>query len=124
VEPDSAACMGPSLAEGRPVSVATGQTIMSGLNCGSPSSLAWPLISNGLDSAVTVSETTAIEHAHRLAEVAIAVGPCVAASLAGVPKFLTGHDRVSLRRHLGVDSDSVIVLTIPEGADANPVPDA
>src|SRR5699024_2884232 len=56
VEPDSAACMGPSLAEGRPVSVATGQTIMSGLNCGSPSSLAWPVISNGLDAPVAVSE--------------------------------------------------------------------
>ena len=124
VEPDSAACMGPSLAEGRPVSVATGQTIMSGLNCGSPSSLAWPLISNGLDAAVTVSETAAIEAAHRLADLGIAAGPCGAASLAGVRESLTGDDRVSRRRHLGVDSDSVIVLTITEGAEANPVPEA
>ena len=124
VEPDSAACMGPSLTAGRPVSVETGQTIMSGLNCGTPSSLAWPLISNGLDAAVTVSESASIEAAHRLADLGIAAGPCGAASLAGVRESLTGDDRVSRRRHLGVDSDSVIVLTITEGAEANPVPEA
>src|SRR5699024_2784405 len=56
VEPDSAACMGPSLTAGRPVSVETGHTIMSGLNCGTPSSLAWPLISNGLRSEEHTSE--------------------------------------------------------------------
>jgi diaminopropionate ammonia-lyase len=124
VEPDSAACMGPSLAQGHPVSVETGHTIMSGLNCGTPSSLAWPLISNGLDAAVTVSETAAIEAAHRLADLGIAAGPCGAASLAGVRESLTGEDQVSRRRHLGVDSNSVIVLTITEGAEANPVPEA
>src|SRR5699024_10514995 len=124
VEPDSAGCMGPSLAEGHPISVETGQTIMSGLNCGTPSSLAWPLISNGLDAAGTVSETAAIEAAHRLADLGIAAGPCGAASLAGVRASLTGEEQVSRRRHLGVDSDSVIVLTITEGAEANPVPEA
>jgi diaminopropionate ammonia-lyase len=106
------------------VTVETEQTIMSGLNCGTPSSLAWPLISNGLDAAVTVSETAAIEAAHRLADLGMAAGPCGAASLAGVREALTGADAESRRRHLGVDADSVIVLTITEGAEANPVPEA
>src|SRR5699024_728620 len=107
-----------------PVSVATGQTIMSGLNCGSPSSLAWPLISNGLDAAVTVSETAAIEAAHRLADLGIAAGPCGAASLAGARASPTRDDRVPRRRRRGGGSDSVIVLPIPEGAEANPAPEA
>ncbi|WP_152345979.1 pyridoxal-phosphate dependent enzyme [Brevibacterium sp. CFH 10365] len=123
VEPDTAACMGPSLAADRPVTVETGQTIMSGLNCGTPSSLVWPLVRNGLDAAVTVSESAAVAAAHRLAELGVAAGPCGAASLAGAIEALTGSDKDSRRRHLGVDADSVVVLTITEGAEANPVPD-
>ncbi len=122
VEPDAAACMGPSLAADRPVTVETGKTIMSGLNCGTPSSLAWPLIRDGLDAAVTVSESAAVDAAHRLAELGVAAGPCGAASLAGAREALTGTDKDSRRRHLGVDADSVVVLTITEGAEANPVP--
>lgn len=122
VEPDTAACMGPSLAADRPVTVETGQTIMSGLNCGTPSSLAWPLVRNGLDAAVTVSDSAAVDAAHRLADLGVAAGPCGAASLAGVREALTGSDKDSRRRHLGVDTDSVVVLTITEGAEANPVP--
>lgn len=36
VETEAAACMGPSLDAGHPVTVETGNTIMSGLNCGTP----------------------------------------------------------------------------------------
>lgn len=124
VETEAAACMGPSLDAGHPVTVETGKTIMSGLNCGTPSSLAWPLVRDGLDAAVTVTDDAAIDAAHRLAELGVAAGPCGAASLAGVREALTGADAESRRRHLGVDADSVIVLTITEGSAANPVPEA
>ncbi|WP_166828445.1 diaminopropionate ammonia-lyase [Brevibacterium limosum] len=122
VETEAAACMGPSLDAGHPVTVETGKTIMSGLNCGTPSSLAWPLVRDGLDAAVAVSDDAAIDAAHRLAELGVAAGPCGAASLAGAKEALTGLDKDSRRRHLGVDADSVVVLTITEGAEANPVP--
>jgi diaminopropionate ammonia-lyase len=124
VETEAAACMGPSLEAGHRVTVETEQTIMSGLNCGTPSSLAWPLIRNGLDAAVTVSDAAAVDAAHRLADLGVAAGPCGAASLAGVREALIGADAESRRRHLGVDADSVVVLTITEGSEANPVPDA
>lgn len=124
VETEAAACMGPSLEAGRPVTVETGKTIMSGLNCGTPSSLAWPLVRDGLDAAVTVSDSAAVDAAHRLADLGVAAGPCGAASLAGVREALTGADAESRRRHLGVDADSVIVLTVTEGSAANPVPEA
>ncbi|WP_181274018.1 pyridoxal-phosphate dependent enzyme [Brevibacterium oceani] len=124
VETEAAACMGPSLESGHPVTVETGKTIMSGLNCGIPSSLAWPVIRNGLDAAVTVGDAAAIDAAHRLADLGVAAGPCGAASLAGAREALIGADAETRRRHLRVDADSVIVLTITEGSEANPVPDA
>lgn len=121
VEPDAAACMGPSLAAGHPVTVETGSTIMSGLNCGTPSSLAWPLIRDGLDAAVTVSDQAATDAAHRLAALGVEAGPCGAASLAGAREVLTGDEEQARRQHLGLGPDSVVVLMITEGADANPV---
>lgn len=124
VETDAAACMGPSLSAGHPVTVETGQTIMSGLNCGTPSSLAWPLVRDGLDAAVTVGDTAAVDAAHRLAELGVAAGPCGAASLAGAREALTGPDAETRRQHLGADASSVVVLTITEGSEANPVPKA
>ncbi|UVI36361.1 pyridoxal-phosphate dependent enzyme [Brevibacterium spongiae] len=123
VETEAAACMGPSLRAGHPVTVKTGQTIMSGLNCGTPSSVAWPLVRDGLDAAVTVSDSAAVEAAHRLAELGVAAGPCGAASLAGVREAIGGAEKEDRRRHLGVDASSVIVLTVTEGSDANPVPE-
>ncbi|ASK66216.1 PLP-dependent lyase/thiolase [Brachybacterium avium] len=121
VEPDAAACIGPSLVAGRPVTVETGTTILSGLNCGTPSSLAWPLIRGGLDAAVTVSDQGAIDAAHGLAALGVEAGPCGAASLAGAREVLTGHEGQARRRHLGLGPDSVVVLLITEGAAANPV---
>ncbi|MGH3359592.1 MAG: pyridoxal-phosphate dependent enzyme, partial [Nocardioidaceae bacterium] len=47
VEPESATCVGESLRQGRSVSVTTGQTAMDGLNCGTPSSIAWPYLRDG-----------------------------------------------------------------------------
>lgn len=122
VEPESAACMAPSLAAGYPVTVETGHTIMSGLNCGTPSSLAWPFIRDGLDAAAAVSEQDTIAAAHRLAELGVAAGPCGAASLAGARLALTGDGPLSRRADLGVGPESTVVLTVTEGSDANPVP--
>jgi len=123
VESDAAACMGPSLLASHPVTVETGQTIMSGLNCGTPSPLAWPLIRGGLDAAVSVSDSAAVDAAHRLADLGVAAGPCGAASLAGVREALIGADADARRRHLDIDAGSVIVLTVTEGTDANPLPE-
>lgn len=123
VESEAAACMGPSLTAGHPATVETGKTIMSGLNCGTPSSLAWPLVRDGLDAAVSVSDDAAVDAAHPLADLGVAAGPCGAASLAGVREALNGSDKDARRRHLGVDAGSVIVLTITEGSAANPVPE-
>jgi diaminopropionate ammonia-lyase len=116
VEPDVAACMAPSLAAGVPVTVDTGITSMAGLNCGTPSRLAWPYIRHGLDAAVTVSDDDAADAAQRLMRYGIAAGPCGAASLAALRVILdeaTRHDRCA---HLGLGRDSTVALLVTEGA--------
>ncbi|MCQ9385464.1 pyridoxal-phosphate dependent enzyme [Brevibacterium moorei] len=121
VEPSDAACVAASLRVGRPVSVDTPGTIMSGLNCGTPSSLAWPFIHHGLDAAVAVADAEAVAAGHRLAEFGVAAGPCGAAALAGAQRALLGDDAAERRRHLGVNATSTLVLTITESIDANPL---
>lgn len=121
VEPEVAACIAPSLRAGRPVTVETGTTVMAGLNCGTPSSLAWPFVEHGLDAAVSVSEAADIRAAHDLAALGLAAGPCGAASVAGARTALAGEGSGQRRAHLGIGPDSVVVLIVTEGSAANPL---
>ena len=82
VEPVDAACVQASIVAGHPVSVATGHTIMAGLNCGTVSCLAWPSIHQGLDATATVTDDQVISAGRDLAGNGVPVGPCGAAPLA------------------------------------------
>ncbi|GAA3940798.1 diaminopropionate ammonia-lyase [Actinomadura viridis] len=113
VEPDTAACVHAGLAAGRYRSVPTGSTIMAGLNCGTPSSLAWPYLRNGLDAAVTVSDGQAAAAARELAGHGVPAGPCGAACLAGVRAVLT-EPGLGGRAALGLGPDSTVVLLSTE----------
>lgn len=107
VEPEAAACVRASVAAGRPVTVPTGRTTMAGLNCGTVSSLAWPLIRPGLDGCVTVDDAAAARAANRLAGHGIAAGPCGAAPLAALDA-------------LPGPPSGTAVLLVTEGSAANP----
>ncbi len=85
---------------------------MAGLNCGLPSSLAWPFIEQGLDAAVAVSDDEARRAMNDLHRLGIAAGPCGAALLAGVRTLLSEPDR---RAAFGIDSRSVLLLISTEG---------
>ena len=114
--------MAASVAAGHPTSIETAPTAMAGLNCGTPSSLAWPLISNGLDAAMTVTEAADIQAAHDLAALGIPAGPCGAAPLAALRGALTGPSSPQRREHLHLEADSTVILLVTEGRDSNPVP--
>ncbi|MFG3281483.1 diaminopropionate ammonia-lyase [Streptomyces sp. NPDC048111] len=120
VEPRAAACVLESLTRGELVSVATGDTRMAGLNCGTPSSIAWPHLRAGLDAAVAVSDAASARAAVHLAEHGVASGPCGAAALAGLRALLGGKDGDGRRAALGLGPSSVAVLLSTEGAGANP----
>ncbi|MGH3122782.1 MAG: pyridoxal-phosphate dependent enzyme [Streptosporangiaceae bacterium] len=122
VEPGSAAGVLASLVRGELGTVATGETIMSGLNCGTPSRLAWPYLRDGLDAAVAVANSEAAVAARDLAGYGIPAGPCGGASLAGVRAALTGEGTQARRAALALDSGGTVVLLSTEGSAANPVP--
>lgn len=113
VEPDTAACVLASLEAGRPVTVPTAATVMAGLNCGTVSQAAWPVLRAGLDAAVAVSDEAALRAVDDLARLGISSGPCGAAVLAGVRAALTHRER---RAALRLGPDAVIVLVSTEGS--------
>ncbi len=118
VEPDTAACIFTSLENQKITAVPTQETIMSGLNCGTPSTLAWPLIQQGLSAATTVTDTQALQALHDLKDHNIKVGPCGAAALTGIRNLA---NNLQVRSDLDLSSDSVVVLLSTESIDANPL---
>jgi len=89
VEPTRAACVLASMEEGRIVQVpGPHDSIMSGLNCGLPSAIAWPLVSRGIDAFVAIEDERAREGMRALAGEGIVAGECGAAGLAGLTTWL------------------------------------
>jgi diaminopropionate ammonia-lyase len=117
VEPDTAGCVLESLTRDRVCPVSTGSTIMAGLNCGTVSRLAWPVLRAGLDAACSVSDHAAATAAADLARLGVPVGPCGAAALAAARVALPDRSRAA---ELGVSDTSVVVLLATEGRAANP----
>ncbi|KAI9769213.1 MAG: hypothetical protein M1840_004342 [Geoglossum simile] len=117
VEPESAACLKESLANGALTAISTGHTIMSGMNCGTVSSIAWPLLVNGIDASMSVSEIESHEAVQRLRSVGVNAGPCGAASLAALQIVARGD-----RDAVGLCADSVVVLFCTEGFREYDVP--
>lgn len=112
VEPDTAACVLASLTTDRPASVTTTTTAMAGLNCGTISSSAWPVLRSGCDAAVTVSDAEALRAVADLDRLGVSSGPSGAATLAGVRAALND---VLRRTALNLDDDAVVVLLSTEG---------
>ncbi len=115
VEPTAAACVTTSLLAGDLLSIPTSKTVMAGLNCGTPSTLAWPILQAGLDHAVTVDDDAALQASTDLATAGISSGPSGAATLAGLR---------AARPRLPLASDSTIILISTEAAPnpSGPIP--
>ena len=112
VEPDTAACVLASLTAARATTVATAATVMAGLNCGTVSRSAWPVLRAGCDAAVAVSDQDALRAVADLGRLGVSSGPSGAATLAGARAALTDPGR---RAALGLDDDAVVVLLSTEG---------
>lgn len=117
VEPVTAPAVITSLHAGAITPLPTGETVMTGLNCGTVSTLAWPVLQAGVDAAVTVTDPEALDAASELAGLGVDAGPCGAATLAGARTLLADQEA---RERLGVTADAVVVLLSTEGRAANP----
>jgi diaminopropionate ammonia-lyase len=120
VEPSTAACILASLVRGELGTISTRETIMAGLNCGTPSMLAWPYLRDGLDAAVAVADAASATAARDLAGYGIPAGACGGASLAGARAALTGEGAAARRALLAIRLDATVVLLSTEGPAANP----
>lgn len=111
VEPDTAACLKTSLENGHMTSVQTENTPMCGMNCGTLSTLAWPILRNGVDASIAVTDSEAMVAQSMLTEMEIYVGPCAAATLAA---FIKAREE-GKEGGLYLQADSIVVLLGTEG---------
>ncbi|HEU4398198.1 MAG TPA: diaminopropionate ammonia-lyase [Actinomycetota bacterium] len=117
VEPLAAACVLRSLRAGRIVTVpGPHDSIMAGLNCGTPSLVAWPSLRAGLDAVVAVADERARQAMRDLAAAGIVAGETGAAALAGLAELTGGPAAGGLRRVLGLGADARVLLLCTEGA--------
>lgn len=113
VEPLRAACVLASLEAGRVVTIPGPQdSIMAGLNCGTPSTVAWPLVSGGFDAVVAIEDERAREGMRLLAGAGIVAGETGAAGIGGLLELLT----IESPEALGLSSAARVLLLSTEGA--------
>jgi diaminopropionate ammonia-lyase len=114
VEPLSAACLLESASAERLLTIDADQgSIMAGLNCGTPSSVAWPVIEATVDVYLAVPDDRAREAMRLLADAGIVSGESGAAGLAGL---LAAVEDDAARTALHLDDDARILLLNTEGA--------
>ena len=116
VEPAGADSMLASVEAGRIVRLPPPHpSIMAGLNCGTPSLVAWPIVSEGADVFVSIEDEWARRAMRSLAVAGVVSGETGGAGLAGLLALADGG-RGNLGRLLGVDRESTVLLFNCEGA--------
>ncbi|KAH7370045.1 diaminopropionate ammonia-lyase family protein [Rhexocercosporidium sp. MPI-PUGE-AT-0058] len=121
VEPHSAASLHQSLQAGASVTISTSPTIMTGLECGTISTAAWPILKEGVDVSVTLGDMEVHDAILELERYGIGAGPCGAAALAGL-RFVAGHPVA--RASLSLGKESVVVLICTEGGRSYVIPES
>lgn len=111
--------------DGRPAESTGAQgTIMAGLNCSRVSESAWPVIRAGADLFLSVADHWALDAMRRYAnpvagDPIVVAGESGAAGLAGLLALVEHPPFADARRHLGLGSESTVLLIVTEG-DTDP----
>ncbi|HXD63175.1 MAG TPA: diaminopropionate ammonia-lyase [Solirubrobacteraceae bacterium] len=117
VEPTSAACVLESVAAGHIVTLDHPQdSIMAGLNCATPSLIAWPVVSRGIDAYLAVPDARVPEAMRLLAADGIVAGETGAGGLAGMLALTQDPALAGAREALGLGAGSRLLLLCTEGA--------
>ncbi len=118
VEPQGAACLQASARAGALGSLeAVEETVMTGLACGTPSSLAWRVLDTGADAYVSISDLHTSDGMRALAGGAgdppVVAGASGAAGVGALRAIAS--DQV-VREALGLSRESVVLVIGTEGA--------
>jgi diaminopropionate ammonia-lyase len=113
VEPARAACALASAEAGEPVHLpGPHDSIMAGLNCGTPSVVAWPAVSRGIDVFVEIEDRWSREAMRMLAGAGVVSGETGAAGLAGLLAVAQEGDK----GELGLTEETRVLVFNCEGA--------
>jgi diaminopropionate ammonia-lyase len=92
-------------------------SIMAGLNCGTPSKVAWPLVSEGFDVFAAIADDRARDAMRMLAHQAgVVAGETGAAGLGGLLAALSDGAPDDVRERVALREDSCVLLLSTEGA--------
>ncbi len=117
VEPDDAACMLESLAAGRIVTVpGPHSSIMAGLNCGTLSMVAWPVLQRTFRLCITVDDDRARRALRLRADAGIESGESGASGLAGLLALCDAPEFAEPRSRFGIGPDTNVLVFSTEGA--------
>ena len=121
VEPEHAACVLAAVEAGEIITLPGPQdSIMAGLNCGTASPVAWPLLSRGIDAFVAIEDEWARRAMRDLAAAGVVAGETGAAGLAGLTALLTDPLALAVRARLAITSETHALVICTEGA-TNPL---
>jgi len=117
VEPTTAACMLASMKANQIVTLTTPpRTIMAGLNCDTPSLIAWPIVSKGVDLFISIEDEWACQGMRRFATLGLVSGETGAAGIGGLLALLHDPTLSAARASLGIDNSTRILVICTEGA--------
>ena len=120
VEPLEASCYLESIIEGKAVATkGKMETIMAGLNCGVPSTLAWPILKDSADLFITIPDSYAEEAMRLYASEGIVSGESGASGLAGLIALMTDSSLKEAKEKIRIGKDSKVILVNTEG-DTDP----
>ena len=115
VEPTAANCVQRSLlADGITSAPGPHDSIMAGLNCDTPASIAWPVLRGGLDAVVSIDDDDVVTAMRRLHTAGMRVGESGAAGLAGLIA-LNREASPAERGRLRLSNDASVMILATEG---------
>ncbi|MFH1700875.1 MAG: diaminopropionate ammonia-lyase [Candidatus Zixiibacteriota bacterium] len=128
VEPTEAAClMASAKSPDGTLTVFEGsfKTIMAGLNCGTPSITAWPILKQTVDAFIAISDDYAREAMRKYyfplkGDLQIISGESGASGLAGLLAIMKSPKLKNLKQLLALDNNSRVLIFNTEG-DTDPI---
>jgi len=111
VEPETAASLNKNLKSSKWETIGTTATIMNGMNCGTVSPISWPILRDGVDASVTISDSDCHDSITYLQSLGLNSGPCGAASFCALQAFAMSKSSTPF-----LHANTVVVLLSTEGA--------